>query len=297
MPDIENLPLVISVSGGETSSVMADLLMMKWRNSGRKIINVFANTGKEREETLSFLNNLDKDLNLNLVWVEASINHGERVGTGFKVVTYETANRTGSPFEEMIKKYGIPNQAYPHCTRELKTAPITTYLKSLGLKDYVTAIGYRADEMGRVKWEKAKENKQYYPLVETWRANKAMVKDWCNKRAYKLGLSSHQGNCDMCWKKSERKLMTLIKDEPNRILWWDKMEQKYSNLIIESRDTINNPPPYTFFRNNKSAKDLIEDSEFSFESYADLDDLQLSMFSNEIDFEPSGCGSSSCEPF
>jgi 3'-phosphoadenosine 5'-phosphosulfate sulfotransferase (PAPS reductase)/FAD synthetase len=296
MPDIENLPLVISFSGGETSSVMAELLVNKWKGK-RQIISVFANTGKERKETLEFANNVDKYLSLGLVWVEAKVNKEHKVGTDYSITCFDEASRTGEPFKNVISKYGIPNQAFKHCTRELKTNPIKKYLQSIGLKDYVVAIGYRADEMRRVNWDKAKKEKQYYPLVETWRMNKEMVKSYCQKRPFQLGLKSHQGNCDFCWKKSKRKLLTLIKEDEKAIKWWHEMECKYGDLVVEGRSLENQNPPYVFFRDNTSAKELIEESHFEFEKYDDFEDRQMMLFDPEFDYEGDECGSGSCEPF
>jgi len=296
LPDIETLPLVISFSGGETSSVMAELLLKKFSGK-REIISVFANTGKEREETLEFANNVDKYLNLDLKWIEPNVIHTKGVGTSFSLTSFEQANRNGYHFEEMIKKYGIPNQAFMHCTRELKTNPINKYLKSIGLKDYVVAIGYRADEMHRVKWDKAIKEKQYYPLVETWRMNKEMVQQFCRKRPFALGLKSHQGNCDFCWKKSKRKLLTLIKENEQGINWWHEMEVKYGHLVVEGRDAEIQNPPYVFYRGNLSANDLIDESKYPFERYDDFKERQMLMFDADLDYEGGECGSGSCEPF
>ena len=298
MPDILELPLVESISGGKTSSVMAELLNHKFKDSGRQRIRVFANTGKEREETLIFLNELDKYLNLNLVWIETVVNPKQGIGNDYKIVSFETASRNGEPFEQVITKYGIPNQAFKHCTRTLKTEPIKRYLKDIGITDYVTAIGYRSDEMRRVNWQKAKDMKQYYPLVETWRFDKEMVNHFCAKRPFNLNLKEHEGNCDLCWKKSDRKLLTLLIEKPHLINWWNEMEIKYGNLVIEGRQASkDNPPPYTFFRDKRSAFDLIEESKLHFVPFSEFQNNQQFLFDGFLDHEPSGCGSSSCNPF
>ena len=49
-------PIVVSFSGGRTSAYMAKLLMEK---SKSPLVFVFANTGKEREETLNFSKSKD----------------------------------------------------------------------------------------------------------------------------------------------------------------------------------------------------------------------------------------------
>lgn len=59
-------------------------------------------------------------------------------------------------------------------------------------------------------------------------------------------------NCDMCWKKSERKLLTMILENPQLIEWWNEMEIKYGQ------------GEFSFFRNNKTAIDLIKMSKQNF---------------------------------
>ena len=44
--------IFVSVSGGETSWFMAALIQKQWHN--KNLLFGFANTGKEREETLNF---------------------------------------------------------------------------------------------------------------------------------------------------------------------------------------------------------------------------------------------------
>jgi len=64
------------------------------------------------------------------------------------MTNFTTACRDGEPFEAVIKKYGIPNMDFPHCTRELKIRPIHAFAKVyFGSVDYVSAIGIRADEV------------------------------------------------------------------------------------------------------------------------------------------------------
>jgi hypothetical protein len=126
--------IIVSFSGGRTSAYMSWWLKthMSWLYDFKF---VYANTGQEHPKTLEFVNNVDKYLELNLVWVEAVIHQGERKGTTHKVVSYETADRDGIVFEDMIKKYGLPNQNFIHCTRELKLRPIHHWMKVNGYKD------------------------------------------------------------------------------------------------------------------------------------------------------------------
>ena len=109
--------LLVSFSGGETSAFMAQWLNRHYKEYGyKRIVFVFANTGLENEETLEFVKACDEYFGLNIHWLEAKVVFEKGVGTGYNEVDFESANRDGKPFEDMIKKYGIPNQANLHCT-------------------------------------------------------------------------------------------------------------------------------------------------------------------------------------
>ena len=64
-------PILVSVSGGRTSAFMA--IYLKERFPKRKLLFVFANTGKEHEATLDFLDKLDIQFNLGLVWLDSKL--------------------------------------------------------------------------------------------------------------------------------------------------------------------------------------------------------------------------------
>ena len=144
--------LLVSFSGGETSAFMAQWLKNHYREFGyENIVFVFANTGLENEQTLEFVESCDIKFGLKLHWVEALVWQSIRKGTGYTLTDYEHAKRKGEPFESIIQKYGIPNQATPHCTRELKQAPIHSFAKVwFNGEKYHTAIGIRKDEADRI---------------------------------------------------------------------------------------------------------------------------------------------------
>lgn len=292
MPDIISLPLVVSVSGGRTSALMAKLL--KDRIDGkRKVVFIFANTSKERPETIKFLRQCDDHFGLNLVLVEAVVHPERGVGTTHRVVSsFAELKMDGSVFEAVIQKYGIPNKNFPHCTRELKAAPIRSYLRSFGINKYVTAIGYRADEPKRLNWQMARQDRHYYPLAETWQVRKPDVLAWWRRQTFDLELAEHEGNCDLCWKKSTNKLLTLIEHDPYIATWWHAMETKYSSIAFDGRK--DQPEGTVFFREGTSAAELVSASRLPFKRFAPGGD-QLGMFS-VIDDIDDGCAES-CEPF
>lgn len=238
--------LLISFSGGRTSAFMTKFLLEHPKYNTFKKVIVFANTGKEREETLSFINQCDKQWNLGVIWLEAVVHPQMGVGTSFKVVDYKTASRDGTPFEAMIQKYGIPNIARPFCTRELKLNPIKKYMQSLGLKTWTSAIGIRYDERRRINWITAQKENKIYPLASDIQCTKDFIRNWWRKQTFDLQLHDYEGNCDMCYKKSQRKLLTLILEKPKLIQWWKRMEHTYEK------------GRYSFFRNHATAAELIE---------------------------------------
>jgi len=272
---MDNLPILISFSGGRTSAFMTKYILESEKYKDREKVVIFSNTGKERLETLDFVNRCDIEWGLNVHWIEADIQHTENIGTLPKKVTYQTASKDGYPFEQMIKKYGLPNKAFPHCTRELKQVPINKYMKQLGFAKYETAIGIRADEEHRINWERAKKEGYIYPLATDMRVDKDFIRKWWDKQCFDLELKDYEGNCDMCWKKSERKLLTMILENPHLIEWWNEMELKYGK------------DEFVFFRNNKSAIDLIELSKGKFRKVSDEHEgnIQKSMFDYELDIE------------
>ena len=286
--------LLISFSGGRTSAYMAWWLLNNKQDIYDMIV-VFANTGKEREETLQFVDRCDKEFGFNTVWIEAKVIFEKGVGTSFSVVDYETADRSGRIFEEHIQKYGIPNQNAPQCTREMKAIPIRKYAKSIGWKKYETALGIRSDEPSRLSWAKKHKEKLLY-FAELFHVTKSDVNLFWSKQSFDLEITSYQGNCDLCYKKGLRKLMTIAKENPELADWWREMEQKYGDF--DPRNT--GEAPFRFFRDNMTIDEIIEESKFPFElavdTSKDIDNYrQMAMWDEFLDSN-NGC-TESCEVF
>ena len=277
----KDITLIVSFSGGRTSGFLTYLMLQqksKWKN----IKIVFANTGQEHEKTLEFINKCDKNLGFKTVWVEA-VHHQEKgKGVTHKIVNFETASRNGEPFENAIKKFGLPFTKSPHCTRELKNYPINSYIKSLGLakKDYKIAIGIRADESKRANIT----NKQnfIFPLLDE-NTDKQDVLDWWEDQTFDLEIPEHFGNCVWCWKKSYKKLMTVMHEEPNAFDFPERMEKLYSRNGAVSNKLQKD---IKMFRGWKSTDDIKQMMHEGFEKYIDLHYLHIS----------NGC-EESCEPF
>lgn len=155
-------PLVISFSGGRTSAYMAYLLthseLCQQYRDEYEFHFLFANTGCEHPKTLEFVNNCAKHFGWNVVWLEAKVIHEARKGTRYNITDFNNASRDGEPYEEVARKYGMPNVGIPQCTRELKLAPIRAWCRdNLGSAVVDTAVGIRADESRRINLVTAKK--------------------------------------------------------------------------------------------------------------------------------------------
>lgn len=243
-------PLRVSFSGGRTSAFMsiwlkqnmADVFDMRF---------VFANTGWEHPDTLRFAHEVDQRYGLDLVWVEAVIHPG-RKGSTHRVVTYETASRNGEPFEAVVAKYGLPNGTFSHCTRELKANPISSYFRSIGWERTMTAIGIRADETRRVNPKTAERQRFIYPLVSMIPTAKDEVIAFFEDFDWDLRIPEHQGNCIGCFKKSDRKLLTLYRENPANFEFPVRLDRLYRNV-----GPNNVPGPRRMYRGYRSAPDLV----------------------------------------
>lgn len=268
---------VMMFSGGRTSAVLAKHIKSnpdKYPN----VIYVFLNTGKEVEKTLQFVDRCDKEWDLGVVWLEAKVINEKGKGTSYKVVDFKTASRNGEPFEAMLKKYPLPNNMASNCTRELKQRPIDAYLRNNYcniIYNVVRVIGIRADESHRKSIHAEKEN-IIYPLCDEVPFNERMVREFWSKQDFDLGLKDYEGNCDLCFKKSLKKRLTIIKQNPDSAKWWIDMEQKYSSEEVPRFD----------LRTNKSIEQLVEMAQRPFTKAKDLHELsqeQCDLFEYETD--------------
>jgi hypothetical protein len=286
--------LFVSVSGGETSWYMANLIKEKLSNKYNLLFG-FANTGKERKETFDFNIRCSEYFEIDLHWIEAIVHYNKRKGCTHKIVNQTNYSKNGEPFEDVIKKYGLPNVAFPHCTRELKSNPLRSFAKEyFNGEKFKIAIGIRVDEIDRVS-----NNKNYlYPLVSLFPTMKTEINKFWKLMPFRLELKSYEGNCDLCFKKTLRKLLTVISEKKCNIDWWKEIEKKYE-YYSANRD--NSKVPFRFNRKNISVQELINMSYPYFEKAIDEKTnygsryKQSELFNLNLDVT-NGC-IESCEPF
>lgn len=251
-----------SFSGGRSSAKMCEILQRRFADT-HDIRYTFCNTSWERVETLDFAHAVDRWLGLNLVWLEAVVHPG-RQSCGHRIVSYETAKRDGEVFEDVVAKYGLPNQVFKLCTRELKTNVMNSYARSIGWApgSYETAIGIRVDEPRRVRREAALRERIIYPLVDVEATTKDDVLAFFEGFEWDLKIQEHQGNCIGCYKKSDRKLLQLYREDPANFALPVKLDRLYSNV-----GPNNVPGPRRMYRGYRSAADLVAEFEAAPQDY------------------------------
>ena len=229
-------PTCISFSGGRTSAFMLHKVLL---NGGGQLPSqakiIFANTGKEEEATLKFVDECSKRWNVPIAWLEYAEVDGEH---SFKVVDYQTASRNGEPFEQIIKHFNnaLPNGRARYCSANLKTRTFYRYLKSIGWEEWQSFLGIRADEPKRVVKFRTNPNPEgkhetvYLPLAQDNISSKDVSNFW-KQQDFDLGLpningKTMHGNCDLCMLKPKAQILSLIQEKPERALWWIKQEEE-----------------------------------------------------------------------
>lgn len=220
-------PTCISFSGGRTSAYMLWRVLQSNGGLPHETIVCFANTGKEREETLAFVKRCEDEWNVPITWLEFRDDENR-----YAIVDFEIASRNGEPFEALIRKRNyLPNPVTRFCTIELKIRPMAQHLIKLGFSnskseaENMSMIGMRADEQRRA----AKIlDKSRIPLV-TAGVTKEIVGDFWRSQSFDLALPNNNGvtmhgNCDLCFLKGGHQVMSLIAEKPQSAVWWARME-------------------------------------------------------------------------
>lgn len=273
----------VGTSGGRTSAFMAVWMLenrdavaeyLGIREADLKYHFVFANTGQEHDDTLRFLEDLNREkLGGQLVMVEAVINTELGVGVTHKITTYADAHRwdeytkPSHPYLAQIKKEGIPNNQAAHCTKAIKMAAITSYLRSAGLKAgrYHQAIGIRSDEARRVS-KKAEATNIIYPLIDIISVDKEDVLSYWEDYEWDLAIPEHLGNCITCFKKADKKLYLAYKDNPKYFDFFAYAEKNLARCGARYDDErrrdksvpVEDLPDSVFFRGARSTQDMIK---------------------------------------
>lgn len=146
-------PALISFSGGRTSGYMLWRILQAHGGELPPGVHVcFANTGKEREETLRFVHECGSRWGVRIRWFER-VPHSltQPFDQRFSEIGYNSASRSGEPFSDLVAKKGyLPNAVTRFCTSELKVRVMTHFMRSIGVGYWQNIVGLRADEPKRV---------------------------------------------------------------------------------------------------------------------------------------------------
>lgn len=245
-------PALISFSGGRTSGYMLKQIVDAHGGSLPDDVKVaFANTGKERPETLRFVHECGTRWGVKIHWLEWR--RGKPV---FEEVGFNSASRNGEPFKALIDwKKRLPNSHERWCSEFLKVRPITAFARVQGWQtgEYAEVIGIRHDEGHRIL--KGMENAEKHGRDCRWPLAKAKVRKadvmtfWLGENSdpinltyalpqgFDLGLRDYEGNCDLCFLKGKGLRKRIIRDNPSRAHWWNEREAE-QNGWFDKRDSV-----------------------------------------------------------
>lgn len=247
----------LSVSGGRSSGHGAWHIVEANGGIPPGVVPHFCNTGREDPRTLIFVDRLDRELGLGLHWLEFDIDEPSKV----KRVTFETANREGKPFLQLLyreilrrdRTVGVrplPNPVQRTCTDQLKAKTWHRYARQhLGWPtDYYTVMGYRADEPERIEKRKKRDEKKWQEtgkglfVIANAGVTTEIKENFWFTAPFDLEMSSDHGNCDYCfmvstWKLKERMLLEALElhwpfdpdRPPPRLQFWIACEERISD--------------------------------------------------------------------
>lgn len=221
-------PTTISFSGGRTSAYMLWRVLQANGGLPDEAIVCFANTGKEDEATLAFVQECSEQWNVPITWLEYQYDEPR-----FRVATFDDASRNGEPFEALVKRRTfLPNVVARFCTVELKVRTMHRYLKANGWTEWESWLGIRADEPRRLARiannDYGKYEEKFAPLGIANVGAQDVGAFW-RSQSFDLGLPNMNGvtmhgNCDLCYLKPAAQIQSLIAEKPERAVWWAKME-------------------------------------------------------------------------
>lgn len=209
---------------------------------------VFQNTGKEREETLAFVEECARRWGIAVTWLEWTgfvAGKAQRYCT-YRIVSFESAARDGEPFAALTRAVKmLPNPVARLCTINLKIRVGAAFMRAHGYEEWDNAMGIRADEPRRVArmMDPAHDDSYGVPLLPLARANvsKPDVLAFWRAQPFDLHLDPQGdlGNCDCCFLKARHKIVRALIKEPSRADWWIEQERAEHGATFR-----NDRPPY-----------------------------------------------------
>lgn len=235
-------PAQICFSGGRTSGYMLHQLLEANAGLPKDCIVTFQNTGKEREETLVFIEECASRWHVPITWIEwDGFEEGSRSRCHVRIADFETASRKGEPFSRLNDALGIlPNPVMRTCTANLKVKTGRSFMRSLGYTEWDNVMGIRADEPRRVArlLSPGRDNSGGIPNLPLARASvrKADVLAFWRDQPFDLALDPEGdfGNCDACFLKARHKIVRVFVSRPDLATWWINEESRPSEATFRN---------------------------------------------------------------
>jgi len=272
LADPKNERLVVAFSGGRTSGMMLRYLL---DTEQIPPLVLFANTGKERDETLQFVHDVEVNWKCPIVWLQLTLTEPtidlvttipssvtrarllkQKQMLWYEQVTFETACRhldKNSPFDKIVSYRSVlPNAVARYCSAEMKVRTMQRYLWHNGIYKFRNAIGFRSDEPDRAydlqySSDRNKQCHLEFPLIKL-AVVKEDVDNFWKRQSFDLGIQSYEGNCHLCFLKKKRSLIRLIAEQPHLANWWRETEEQKLKTVRE--------PQGAQFNRNFSINDL-----------------------------------------
>lgn len=237
-------PACISFSGGRTSAFMLYKVLEAHDGKLPEDVKVtFANTGKEMPETLDFVQACSENWGVDIVWLEYAGRsprqpEGKKIAYDYRynIVDHKNASRNGEPFAQVISDLGgaLPNPIQRWCSGQLKIRTMKRYLIDQGFETpFVSLVGLRADEPRRAAKLHGKISGGqdiWCPLFVAGETKEDVAHFW-QKQNFDLALPNNNGvtawgNCDLCFLKSRKKKLSIIRERPELANWWHEQETR-----------------------------------------------------------------------
>ena len=218
----------IAFSGGRTSAYMLHQILEANGGLLNRARVVFANTGREQNATLDFVEECSSRWGVPISWVQYS-----PMKPWFETVNHNSAARDGEPFEAMIrKKRYVPNGRKRICTEQLKVRSARRMLVADGWRRWTKALGIRADEHKRHEQPDQPREKIWMPLVTAHVRRSDVLNFW---RAQPFDLAPGAvSNCRLCFQFDRMKLgRQMLSDPADK--WPERMEAIGHGTFIDNK--------------------------------------------------------------
>lgn len=228
-------PTVLSFSGGRTSGMMLRLTLDAHDGQLPPDCAVaFCNVGKEREETLRFVDECSRRWSVPIHWLEYR-GRGEPVAE----VTFAAASRNGEPLATIFReKHYLANAVTRICTAFGKVLTVRDWMLARGYDAWTNVVGLRADEPDRVAKLASRNANDSQEWTSTWPLHvagitKPDVLRWWRSQPFDLDLAPHQSNCDACFMRPRAQRERLAREEPHRLAWWIALEKEFGARFVK----------------------------------------------------------------